>query len=128
MVDEPQVRSLGPRLPAGHVDSLEHLTAEQAAVALTDLFLRTGSAQARVNDPDQVRRLVRRDCRRRAVSVRTLSVENVVVVHEDHRYEAFIATAEGAVYQDEMEERVRHAMAKILPTSLPRLRPAPPLD
>ena len=102
-----EVRPLVARLPAGHVESLEHLSDELAAASLTDLFLRTGSAQARVNDPEAVRRLIRMDCRQRGCRVRTLSAHGVVVAYEDERYDALLRTEEGAAYKAEMEHRRR---------------------
>ncbi len=109
VVDHEQTKPLTAPLPAGHVDSLEHLSSELAAAALTDLFLRTGSAQARVGNADEIRRLVRLDCRRRGCRVRTLGRHGVVAVYDEERYEAFLATEQGAEYRAEMERRMLSA-------------------
>lgn len=124
-----EVRPLVGRLPAGHVQSLEHLTDELAAAALTDLFLRTGSAQARVKDPEAVRRLIRRDCRQRGCRVRTIAAHGVVVAYEDERYEAFLATDAGEAYRREMEDRMLSAFSELPPSPpSPALRLVPPPD
>jgi hypothetical protein len=108
-VTEDRVRPLAGQLPAGHVDSLAHLSSELAASSMTDLFLRTGYAQARVIDSAEVRRLIRLDCRRRGCRVRTFSAHDVVVVYDEQRHEAFLGTEAGAAYLDEMDRRMRSA-------------------
>jgi hypothetical protein len=107
--------SLGPRLPAGHVDSLRQLTNEQAAVAISDLFRRTGSAQAHVLNPGEVRRLIRLDCRRRGVAVRTLAVNDIVVAYDEDRRAQFLETDEGHAYLDATNERIEAAKTSWLP-------------
>lgn len=109
-----------------HVDSLEHLSSENAAAALIDLFLRTGSAQARVADPDEVRRLVRLDCRRRGCRFRTLGAHGVVLC-EDERYEAFLASEDGAAHSAEMQRRMLSAFSTS-PSAESPLRLVPPSD
>jgi hypothetical protein len=119
--------SLGPQLPAGHVDSLRHLTSEQAAVAMAELFRRTGSAQAHVVDPPEVRRLIRLDCRRRGVGVRTLAANGIVVAYDEQRRADFLKTDEGQAYEEEMTARVETAMQVWSPPpSKPPLRLVPP--
>ncbi len=121
------VMPLGPRLPAGHVDSLEHLSSEWAAAALTDLFLRTRSVRARVSDAATVRRLIRLDCRRRGCRVKTLGTNGngIVVVYDDERYAAFRATDEGAAYVAETEDRMLAAFPWSSDSTSP-LRSVPP--
>lgn len=114
------------RLRPGHVGSLQDLTSELAAAALTDLFLRTGYAQARVSDPDRVRQLVRTDCRRRGCKVRTLGAHGVVVLHDEERHQAFLETCEGAAYAEEMDRRVMAALPSY--ESRPELRLVTPPD
>jgi len=60
-------------------NSLRHLSAEQASTALTECFRTTGAAQAYVDEPDEVRRLARLDCRRRGIRVRTVAAGGLVV-------------------------------------------------
>lgn len=82
-------------LDAGRSADLRCLTPEQAATAMCELFRSTGCAQAGVSDPAEVRRLARLDCRRRGIRVTTLAVGNVVVIYDDDRHDAFMATPEG---------------------------------
>jgi hypothetical protein len=119
--------SLGPRLPAGHVDSLHHLSSEQAAVAMAELFRRTGSAQAHVTDPAAVRRLIRLDCRRRGMSVRTLAAKDIVVAYDEERRAQFLSTDEGKALEEEMNTRIEAAMQAWLPKTS-RLQVVRPTD
>lgn len=84
------------RRPSGPVGQviLRELTPEQAATALCELFLRTGVAHALVSDPDEVRRLARRDCRRRGIRRRTIAAGDVVVLHDD-KYDALLTIPDG---------------------------------
>lgn len=116
----------GPRPDAGHVDSLEHPSSEQAAVALAELFRRTGSAQARVTDPAAVRRLVRLDCRVRGVAVRTHAAHGVVLGWDDARREVFLATPDGRVYEAEMQQRIVGVLTAVPPSPPRRLRVVKP--
>ena len=127
-VEFDNVKALGRQLPVGHVDSLEHLSTEQAAVALVDLFLRTGSAQAHVTDTESVRKLVRRERRRRGAKVRTFATHNIIVVYDDARRDAFLETEEGQAYADAMTQRMFHAFDDLVPDPTPRLRAVPPPD
>ena len=65
------------------------------ATAMCEHFRRTGCAQADVSDPAEVRQLARLDCRRRGIRVTTLAVGYVVVIYDDERPDAFMATPEG---------------------------------
>lgn len=119
--------ALGPdRLEAAGVTGLQHLTPERAATYLCDLFRRTGSAQAYVSDPDEVRRLARQDCRRRGIRVRTLAVGEFVLIYNDERYDAFLATPDGVRYSEEMLRRASQACAEWMPTAPRSLRLLPP--
>lgn len=100
---EDNVIGLGSRyaqLEAGWSADLRYLTAEQAATVMCEHFRATGSAQADVSDPAEVRRLIRLDCRRRRVRVCTLAVGRVVAVYDEARHDAFMATPEGELSMD----------------------------
>jgi len=84
---------------------------------MSDLFRRTGAAQAHVGDPAEVRRLIRLDCRRRGVSVRTIAVNDIVVAHDEQRRADFLLTDEGQAYEAEMTARIEEAMTGWLPSS-----------
>ena len=92
---------------------------------MTECFRMTGAAQANVNDPDEVRRLARLDCRRRGIRVRTLSVGDLVVVYDDDRYAEFLKTPQGEQYMAEMNRRLHSAFTSILPPASKPLRSAP---
>lgn len=89
---------------------LSALSPEQAATALVDRFVRTGYAEARVADPDHVRRMIRRDCRRRGVRVRTLAAVDVLVVIDEERHRRWLATEEGRDHQRRMDAAMIEAM------------------
>ena len=73
----------------GMARDLRHLSAEQAATLLCADLLRRGAGHATVADPAEVRRLVRRDRRRRGVKVTTSAVGDTVVIVNEERLDAF---------------------------------------
>jgi hypothetical protein len=114
--------------------NLLNLSPEQAATALMDRFVTTGCAEAEVADPDQVRTLLRRDCRRRRLRMRTLAVGNLVLLIDDERHAKWLATPDGRRYREQANDAIVEAItAQIPPTpNAPRrrrrsLRALPPL-
>lgn len=89
--DRPDVSvSFGEPEPVpGMARNLRHLSAEQAATLLCADLLRRGAGQAAVVNPDEVRRLVRLDCRRRGVKVTTSAVGQIVVILNEKGLDAF---------------------------------------
>ena len=109
-MDEGNVTALGSRfanLEPGSSATLRDLTPEQAATAMCGHFRRTGCAQAEVSEPAEVRRLSRLDCRRRGIRIKTLAVGDVVVIYDDERRSAFVATPEGQAADATLEAMTR---------------------
>lgn len=101
---------------------LHTLTAEQAATVLMNEFARTGYAEAQVIDPQVVRQLIRRDCRRRGLPVKTLCAGAAVAVIDEDRHERWLRTNDGAEYARQRDEAVTAALDLALPTTA---RPKP---
>ncbi len=130
-MDAPTVVPLRPgegRLTPGAAVDLRDLNAEQAVVSMCELFYATGTAQALLRDPDEVRRLVRLDCRRRGIRVRTFAAGNIVVLHDDDRYHAFLSTPRGREYQADVNLRVAASFEALVPGPKRRLRVVPSKD
>lgn len=117
-VENPAPTAADTASDAGDDTSLAALLAEHAAVRLG----------AHVTDTESVRQLVRRDCRRRGVKVRTFATHNIIVVYDDARRDAFLETEEGQAHADAMTERMLHAFDDLIPDPPPRLRAVPPPD
>jgi hypothetical protein len=58
--------------------------------------------------------------------VRTLGSHGVVVLHDEERHAAFLATPEGSVYEEEMERRVMASLPSY--EFRPELRLVTPAD
>lgn len=100
-----------PELDHPFAADLTHLAAEQAATALVDRFAKTGYAQADVADPVAVRKFIRRDCRRRQLSVRTYGVGAVVVAIDDSRHREWLDSSEGVEYESAQGDAALTAFA-----------------
>jgi hypothetical protein len=111
------VRALhrAPELNHPFAADLTNLSAEQAATALVDRFAETGYAQADVADPVTVRKLIRRDCRRRQLPVRTYGVGAIVVAIDEDRNDTWLASPDGAEYQEQMSDAALAALSNIKP-------------
>lgn len=118
-----------PSTPGVRAD-LRALSAEQSATVLVDEFARTGYAEGAVAGPQVVRQLVRRDCRRRALPVKTLSAGTIVAVIDEGRHEQWLGTTEGREYARQRDEALGAALAAALPKipNLPRRHPLRPVD
>src|SRR3954454_12189164 len=124
MTDDERVEPLhrDGRLAEPLATDLSALSPERAATALADRFVRTGYAEARVIDPDAVRRMIRRDCRRRGMTVRTLAAGNVVVAIDEERHARWLTTKEGRDHQRRVDAATIEAMNRLdvtLPSSHP---------
>jgi hypothetical protein len=93
---------------------LRHLSAEQAATALIDRFVRTGYSQADVADPAAVRQLIRRDCRQRKLTVQTHAIGAVVIAVDEERNAKWLSSPEGIAYQDHMGDAALTALANVV--------------
>ncbi|HET7665442.1 MAG TPA: hypothetical protein VFK56_05075 [Mycobacterium sp.] len=111
------------RLAEPLATDLSALSPERAATALADRFVRTGYAEARVTDPDAVRRMIRRDCRRRGMKVRTLAAGNVVVAIDEERHARWLTTDEGRDHQARVDAAMIDAMNR-LDATLPGSHPS----
>ena len=117
-----------PTTPGLRAD-LRALSPEQAATVLVDEFVRTGYAEAAVADPSRVRGLIRRDCRRRGLPVRTLSAGATVAVVDDERHERWLRTSKGQEYARQRDDAVSAALEAAMPNTpkpRPPLRPVDP--
>ena len=101
------------RLAEPLATDLSALSPERAATALADRFVRTGYAEARVTDPEAVRRMIRRDCRRRGMRVRTLAAGHVVVAIDEDRHARWLTTEEGREHQRRVDAAMIDAMNRL---------------
>ncbi len=91
--------------------NLMTLSPEAAATAMVDRFAATGYIQADVVDPAAVRTLIRRDCRRRKIKVRTYGLGALVVAVDEARHDEWLASAEGVEYQNAQGDAALAALA-----------------
>lgn len=91
--------------------NLMTFSAEEAATAMLDRFVATGYIQADVVDPAAVRTLIRRDCRRRRVKVRTYGLGTLVVAVDDARHDEWLDSADGVAYQTAQGDAALAALA-----------------
>jgi hypothetical protein len=102
-------------LHTGRVADLTHMSPEQAATVLVEAFQRTGYAEASVVDAERTRGLVRRDCRRRGLTVRTIGVGARVVIVDEARHDQWLETPDGRAYRDRVNDVINEAFAHLVP-------------